>query len=121
MLVGALAGLALAPAAQADTFTNPARIQIGDEAPANPWPSAIPVSGMVGEITDIKIRLDGISHTHLDDVGVVAQAPSGQALLLMNGVGPIVTPPDLTQRRAQRGSRASTTGRSRSSSTSPCP
>ncbi len=96
LLVGALAGLGVSPAAHAATFTNPSEIQIGDEAAAAPWPSTIPVSGMVGEITDIEIRLDGISHTHLDDVGVVAQAPSGRAMLLMNGVGPIVTPPNPT-------------------------
>lgn len=96
LLASAFAALAVAPAAHGSTFSNTSPIQIPDEAAANPWPSTVSVFGMIGEVTDVEIALKGLSHTHLDDVGVVAQAPGGQSLLLMNGVGPIVSPSNPT-------------------------
>lgn len=89
-----LASLALAPGAFATTFSNPAPILIVDEAPASLYPSPAAVSGMVGEVTDLNVTLNGLTHTHLDDVGVLVEAPGGETLLLMNGVGPVVTPAD---------------------------
>ncbi len=76
-----VASLSLASSAFAATFSNATAIQINDEVPAIPYPSTIPVTGMVCEITDVNVTLTGISHTHLDDVGVVVEAPGGGAPL----------------------------------------
>jgi subtilisin-like proprotein convertase family protein len=88
--------VALAPAASAATFSNTAPIEIADEAPATPYPSAIAVSGLIGEVTDLNVTLNGLTHTHLDDLAVVVEGPGNEMLMLMNGVGPIVNPADPT-------------------------
>jgi len=94
-LLAALAAVLASPgSAFAATYSSPSPITISDNQPANPYPSAIAVSGLSGEITDVNVRLRGISHTCLDDLGIVLEAPSGQTLLLMNGVGPVAACPD---------------------------
>ena len=96
LLAAAIASLVLAPSALAASFSNASAIQLQDEAPASPYPSTVAVSGMVGEVTEVEVTLNGLTHTHLDDVGVVLEGPGATRLLLMNGVGPVVVPSEPT-------------------------
>jgi len=60
-------------------FTNSTSIVINDfstaPAPANPYPSNIIVSGLNGTVTDINVRLNGLSHTYLSDIAILLVAP----------------------------------------------
>jgi subtilisin-like proprotein convertase family protein len=74
-------------AAPAAIFTNSTAITINDEDVATPYPSTINVTGLGGNVTSAKITLNGFSHSFPDDIGVLLQAPSGAALLMMDGAG----------------------------------
>jgi subtilisin-like proprotein convertase family protein len=89
VLMGLMALLCLGDAASADaaTFSNSSPITINDSANATPYPSAIAASGLGTSIADVDVTLNGFSHAYSDDVGIVLVAPSGAALLLMDGVG----------------------------------
>ncbi|HEX5821338.1 MAG TPA: hypothetical protein VFY30_06195 [Solirubrobacterales bacterium] len=50
-------------------------------------PASIDVSGLQGTITDVNVRLTGISHTFPDDMDVILQSPTGQTALVMSDVG----------------------------------
>jgi subtilisin-like proprotein convertase family protein len=89
-----------APAlAAAQTFSNSAAIPINDGggcgsgevsvAPGlgNPYPSQIMVSGPSGSVTNVTATLTGLTHTFLDDVGVLLVGPSGQSTILMADTG----------------------------------
>lgn len=78
-----------AASAAAAVYSNATPILVRDNQTADPYPAEIGVSGLSGEITDLEVTLSGVTHTCLDDLGVVVQAPGGQTLLLMNGVGSV--------------------------------
>jgi hypothetical protein len=42
---------------------------------------------MDGTVTDVKVHVDGITHTHPDDMELLLVAPSGETVLLMSDVG----------------------------------
>ena len=81
------------------------RITTGLDQPAFPSPAAIPiplsgapdtpatvnVSGLQGTITDVNVRLTGISHTFPDDLDVILESPTGQTALVMSDVGSAVS------------------------------
>jgi streptogramin lyase len=54
-------------------------------------PATVNVSGLQGTITDINLRLTGISHTFPDDLDVILQSPSGKSALVMSDVGSAVS------------------------------
>lgn len=98
LLAGAVAasGLALAatsaPGGGSDlgTTTNGAAIAIpaaGTDGPANPYPSTIEVTGVVGAVTDVKVIIPSASHTYPDDLDVLLVGPTGASVLLMSDVG----------------------------------
>jgi hypothetical protein len=59
-----------------------------DFGPADPYPSAITVSGFKkGQITDLNLTLRGFSHTFTPDVDVLLVAPDGGNLVVMGDVG----------------------------------
>lgn len=71
-------------------FTNPASITINDATSigtASPYSSNVTVSGMTGNITDIKVSLTNMNHTFPDDVDVLLVGPTGANLLLMSDTG----------------------------------
>ncbi len=72
-------------------FSNATSITINDAAPATPYPSAITVSGLTGNISSapgsVKVTLNGYTHSFSDDVGIVLVGPTGAALLLQDGAG----------------------------------
>jgi hypothetical protein len=90
-------GVFAAPAG-ATTFTNPGPIAINDsstfacppspvnQAPASPYPSQIPVSGL-GAVSDVNVTLSGYSHTSPPDVRALLVGPQGQSTQLMSDVG----------------------------------
>lgn len=83
----ALAVFAGAANASAATYSAPAPITIPGFSQANPYPAAIDVTGLTGTVTDVNVRLNNLTHGTIDDVAVAVQAPSGQAMLLMDGAG----------------------------------
>jgi subtilisin-like proprotein convertase family protein len=66
---------------------NPSRIVITHFGAAAPYPSELTVSGVVGTVNNVKVILDGFSHTFPDDVDVLLQAPTGEKILLMSDAG----------------------------------
>jgi subtilisin-like proprotein convertase family protein len=101
-----LLGVFAAPAAGA-TFTNPAAIAINDsatfnclpgtvdQAPASPYPSQIPVSGL-GSVSDVNVTLNGYSHTSPPDVRALLVGPQGQSTQLMSDAGAAADATNLT-------------------------
>lgn len=69
------------------TFSNTAPIIIPRIGQANPYPSTINVSGVVGPLANITVTLDRFSHLWPDDVGAVVVSPNGTAALLFTGAG----------------------------------
>jgi subtilisin-like proprotein convertase family protein len=74
-----------------ETFSNSAAIAVpgaGTEGNANPFPSTIDVSGFKqGQILDVNVTLNNLSHAEIGDVGVMVVAPNGKGAILMNDAG----------------------------------
>jgi subtilisin-like proprotein convertase family protein len=86
-LLIAFLGASLRPSqtAHALTHTQPDDITIPSSGAASPYPSSIFVQGEPGLITDIDVRLVGLSHTYPDDLDIVLQhEPSGVSVLIMS-------------------------------------
>ncbi len=62
-------------------------IGIPNIGPASNYPATIHVSGASGVVTRVRVTLNGIIHTCLNDLDVMLVAPSGQSLVLMSDVG----------------------------------
>jgi hypothetical protein len=87
--------MALSGYADTLTFLNPAAIPIND-SPAAPSQSNIAVSGLVGTISKVTVKLDGFNHTYPSDVGAILVGPGGSLkTYLFDGPGPCcpVSPP----------------------------
>lgn len=54
---------------------------------ANPYPSEVTVSGVVGHITRITVAIQNFSHTSPDDVDILLVAPDGRKVVLMSDAG----------------------------------
>jgi subtilisin-like proprotein convertase family protein len=68
-------------------FSNPTAINVSDAqavGKANPYPSSIVVSGLVGNITDVNATLTGFSHTFPADADVLLVGPTGANTTLMS-------------------------------------
>jgi subtilisin-like proprotein convertase family protein len=101
-----LIGVFAAPAAAA-TFTNPGAIAINDsstficppdtvnQAPATPYPSQIPVSGL-GAASDVNVTVNGFSHTSPPDVRMLLVGPQGQSTQLLSDAGAAADATNLT-------------------------
>jgi subtilisin-like proprotein convertase family protein len=69
----------------ATTLSNPAELTIpAGPAPANPYPSTIAVSGLLGTIVDVEVTLTGLSHTFASDLDILLVGPGGQHVMLMS-------------------------------------
>jgi subtilisin-like proprotein convertase family protein len=64
-----------------------APIQIPDVGPATPYPSTINVTGFGTSITDVDVRLNGITHTEPDDLDLLLVGPTGETARIMSDVG----------------------------------
>jgi subtilisin-like proprotein convertase family protein len=78
-----------------ETFSNTGNIAIpgaGTEGNASPFPSPIEVGGFKqGQILDVNVTLNNVSHAEIGNVGVMVVAPNGKGAILMNdaGSGPV--------------------------------
>jgi len=79
----------LAPANR--LFENSARIVLNDATAggsiASPYPSTIPVSGLVGKIAEIQVTLFGITHPNPDDLDIMLVGPMGTNVVIMSDAG----------------------------------
>lgn len=75
-------GMFLTAQLNAQTFSNTSAITIVDEAPASSYPSTINVSGTTGSITNVSVKINGLTHAYISDVSIILQAPNGNSLLL---------------------------------------
>ena len=66
-------------------FPNPTPILIPTRGLANPYPSAITVSGITAPVTNFTLSLNGFSHRSTDDVGAVVVSPTGTIVKLFSG------------------------------------
>ena len=74
-------------------FTNSTPIVIGDSpGPGDsgigaPYPSVITVAGLSGTVTDVNVRLNGLTHTFPDDIGLLLVGPSGAFMVIQSDAG----------------------------------
>jgi hypothetical protein len=73
-------------------FASTSQIVINDDLPATPFPSAVAVSGVSGNITNVRVTLLGFQHTYPNDVAMLLVGPQKQAVILMRGAGRSDTP-----------------------------
>jgi subtilisin-like proprotein convertase family protein len=69
------------------TFASATSISIPSSGVANPYPSALSVSGMAGTISNVTVTLKNISHTNPDDLDIILVSPSGKKVLLLSDAG----------------------------------
>ena len=68
------------------TVTNLAAITIPD-GNASPYPSTIAVPAGLGSISNLKVVLQGLSHTFPSDIDVLLVGPTGQTVVLLSDAG----------------------------------
>jgi len=67
-----------------NTFTGGA-ITIRDKNTGSPSPSDLPVSGLVGRVQDMTARINGLTHSFVDDVGALLHSPDDLKIRLFCG------------------------------------
>src|SRR5438874_8888855 len=82
----ALALPSVAPAAT-KTFANTSAVAIPTEGNATPYPSTIAVSGFVGPVQDVNVRIKNLQHPSDWDLSVLLVGPAGQRTILMSATG----------------------------------
>jgi subtilisin-like proprotein convertase family protein len=87
LCLAALVLFAGAATADAATYNAPGAITIPGYSTASPYPAPITVTGLTGTVTDVNVRLNNLTHGTIDDVAVAVQAPNGESMMLMSGVG----------------------------------
>ena len=75
------------PPAPPCNYSNSAPVVINDRTIATPYPSTITVDGASGTVTDIEVKLLGLSHTWPDDVDALLVGPTGQDAILTSDAG----------------------------------
>jgi subtilisin-like proprotein convertase family protein len=63
------------------------KLTIDTTASSAPYPAALPVSGVVGPITDVDLELHGFSHTYPEDIDMMLVGPGGQRAMVMSDAG----------------------------------
>ena len=99
MLAALLVASGVALAATA-SFSNSSSIQIVDSTAsvvdsANPYPSQINVQGLSENITDVDLKLNGVTHEALDDVDVILQHGNQSAIVMSDVPAAALTTKDL--------------------------
>jgi len=70
------------------TFTNSNYIGLPNiVALSAPYGTSIDVSGQSGMISNLKVTINGFSHTRADDVDILLVSPNGESLILMSDAG----------------------------------
>ena len=93
--VGTLASTAFqlqvgTPTTQTFDFNNTATIQVpaspNTSGPASPYPATMAVSGVPGPLVGATVTLNDVTHSFVDDLDVLLQAPSGETMVVMSDV-----------------------------------
>jgi subtilisin-like proprotein convertase family protein len=83
--------VALVPSvAKAGTHVSTTPVTIpgsGSSGPANPYPTTIAVAGEPGVISNVNVRLNGLTHTYAEDLEIMLVGPGGQNIVLMSDSG----------------------------------
>jgi hypothetical protein len=69
------------------TFASAVPIAIPSSGMASPYPSTLTVSGLLGTVSKVSLRLNGFGHTYPSDVDVLVMGPGGQTVLVMSDSG----------------------------------
>jgi uncharacterized repeat protein (TIGR01451 family) len=72
------------------SFTNATALAIpasGRSGPANPYPSALSVSGVTAPVGKVTVTVRNLSHAFPDDLDMLLVGPGGQKVLLMSDAG----------------------------------
>ncbi len=86
--IGILGGTP-AGAAVTTTVTNGTTITIPDQGNADPFPSAINVSGLIGTVSGLTVELTAVDHTCAKDLDILLVGPTGIASTLLSDVGEV--------------------------------
>ncbi len=70
--------------AQVASFASAGGISIPDAGAGAPYPSAIVVSGLKGQVVRVTVTLAGLTHGRLEDVDILLVGPGGQSVLLLS-------------------------------------
>lgn len=92
-----LAATSAVDAATTVTFSNTTAVTINDNTTASPYPSSISVSGIAPALpTNVRVQLNGFSHTAEPDVDLLLVGPQSQRVILMSDVGNSTTISNVT-------------------------
>jgi len=69
------------------TFASANPITINDHASASPYPAAIVVAGVAGNITKVTVKLNNLTHGFPDDLDIALVGPHGQVVMLISDSG----------------------------------
>jgi subtilisin-like proprotein convertase family protein len=61
-------------------------IAVAEIGPGAPYPAVATVTGL-GDVESVRVTLHGVTHSYPDDLAVLLEAPSGDALILQSGAG----------------------------------
>ena len=73
-------------AGSGSTFENPNRITFFDNTAASPYPSTINVVGEIGEVRQVGVTLDNLTHDNPDDIDILL-VHDGRDVILFSDVG----------------------------------
>lgn len=68
-------------------YANAAPIVIRDNSTSNPYPSTIQVTDLIGDVSQVKVRINGFAHSFPSDVDMLLVAPNGKSVMLMSDAG----------------------------------
>ena len=90
-------------------FTNPATITISavdtgpNPQPASPYPANITVSGIVGNVNNVTVTINSLSHTFPDDLDMLLVSPDGRTFHFWSDVGGVNAVSNITVTLADSG------------------
>src|SRR6185503_17666059 len=90
-IASTLSGTTADIASTAVATSNPNAITINDSFSLNfratPFPSTINVSGFAGTISQLRVRLSGLSYSSVNNLDILLAGPAGEKVMLMSDVG----------------------------------
>lgn len=68
-------------------YVNDRPIVIRDNSSADPYPSIITVSDLIGDVAQVRVRLNGFAHGFPSDADILLVSPAGRSVMLMSDAG----------------------------------
>ncbi|MBI5383603.1 MAG: M36 family metallopeptidase [Verrucomicrobia bacterium] len=88
--ISSKAWLTILPPDRSRVFANTTPLAIPESGPADPYPSTIQVTGLVGGVTKVTATLSNLSHTYPADLDILLVSPGGaNAMLLSDAFGAV--------------------------------